>query len=212
MAQPFPKNDIEDDGNQFLAAAAEKDALVGRRIWRQFAIYHPVVTPMHKGNPYIEALPHNPSREELIKMLEVRLPYSAADRSAPAADRQDMILQIRHFVQPLTTNLMVFDVISTAMKGSYITRNPASPRFLADARRAALELGSNWAQNPVAWRPGAAGSSAAMLAASGVGKTTAIEAALALFPAVSCTPSTGAFLFAECKYFGSSLNVHKTDP
>ena len=67
MAQPFPKNDIEDDGNQFLAAAAEKDALVGRRIWRQFAIYHPVVTPMHKGNPYIEALPHNPSREELIK-------------------------------------------------------------------------------------------------------------------------------------------------
>jgi hypothetical protein len=37
---------------------------------------------MHKGNPYIEALPPTPSREDLMKMLEVRLPYSDEDRLA----------------------------------------------------------------------------------------------------------------------------------
>jgi hypothetical protein len=81
MAHPFPNMSV-DDPAEFLIAAAARDALFGRKIWRQIATYHEVVPPMHKGNPYIEALPPTPSREDLMKMLEVRLPYSDEDRLA----------------------------------------------------------------------------------------------------------------------------------
>ncbi len=181
MAHPFPNMSV-DDPAEFLIAAAARDALFGRKIWRQIATYHEVVPPMHKGNPYIEALPPTPSRVDLMKMLEVRLPYSDEDRLASVENRTQMVMQLLNFVQPLTKTLEVFDAVNRAMRSSYITRNPASPRFLADARKAALEFQENWSQNPVAWRKGVAAYAVAVLGATGVGKTTAAGAALALFP------------------------------
>jgi hypothetical protein len=182
MAHPFPSMNVQDDPAEFLISAAARDALIGRKIWRQIATYHEVVPPMHKGNPYIEALASTPSREDLMKMLEVRLPYSGENRLASVEDRAQMVMQLLNFVQPLTKTLEVFDLVNRAMRSSYVTRNPASPRFLADARKAALELQENWSQNPVAWRKGVAAFAVAVLGATGVGKTTAVGAGLALFP------------------------------
>jgi type II secretory pathway predicted ATPase ExeA len=146
----------------------------------QKARYLPQVVYDYKGNPLIEALPPIYSTYDAAKLLTVDPGYHEGERELDEQYRTHCISRLFRYFQPLDVHLDIEQRVSRAIRQSYISKNPASPQYaagLADGAAAIRQSNVSAAKNVHSTATGFT-----VIGMSGVGKTTAIERILSLYP------------------------------
>lgn len=123
-----------------------------------------------KNNPLIEALPPILSPEESYEALCYFPPYDENEMNLPTHIRYHAIPRINKFFQPVMQHLDLEQRFSRLLRTGYVSRNPLSSEY-----NKALH-GINDIRSTA--------SSMTLMGFSGIGKTTAIERILSLYPQV----------------------------
>ncbi len=129
------------------------------------AKYLPQVIEEYKGNPFIEALPPILSAGKAADLLTIEPRYHEAERELDALYRFHCIQRLSRYFQPLDTHIDIEQRVSRSIRQSYVDRNPVISFDKTDFRSV---------------RTTAAGFT--VIGMSGVGKTTAMERVLSLYP------------------------------
>lgn len=150
------------------------------------AEYTPAQIPQYRGNPFLEALPPINSMEGVAERLRKFPEYSDEQRLWSKEVRMHCVEQLKHFLQPLPYHVQLENVVSRIIRQGYVARNPISPLFnrqFAFGFKEILEMGLDGdSRNIAGIHPSASGFS--IIGLSGIGKSTAIENILLLFPQV----------------------------
>lgn len=136
------------------------------------------VVDEYRGNPLIEALPPILSEEgAAVAMLNFPEIPSDEDRKLPKEIRLHCVDRLKRLVQPLPIHLELESVVSSVIRGGYVGRNPMAAGTwrhlysLSTERGAASEFVSS-------------ASSFSLVGLSGIGKSTALNSILKLYPQV----------------------------
>lgn len=119
----------------------------------------------YRGNPLIEALPPILSPGKAADLLTVEPGYHRAERDLDSLYRFHCIQRLSRYFQPLDTHIDIEQRVSRSIRQSYVDRNPVASFTENDFRGV---------------RSTAAGFT--VIGMSGVGKTTAMERVLSLYP------------------------------
>jgi hypothetical protein len=144
------------------------------------ANYIDPIVPDYQGNPLIEALPPIYTKFDVMKLLTVDPKYHEGERELDAQYRLHSIGRLFRYFQPLDIHFGIERSISLAIRQSYISKNPATPQYAAALVQGAAairerNLNATSGINSTAF-------SFAVIGISGVGKTTAMERILSLYP------------------------------
>jgi hypothetical protein len=135
----------------------------------------------YQGNPLIEALPPLWSMSQVGTMLAYYPPYNESQRELPGEVRLHLLENAREFFIPQAIHYEIFLAISNMIRRGYIGRNPvanfARAKQSADIQRLEREI-----QRRVFLRSKARG--LLIVGPGGMGKSTAVENILSLFPQV----------------------------
>lgn len=137
----------------------------------------------YKGNPLIEALPFILSREEAFDQLSFLPPYHENERNLSIQHRYHALLRLTQFFQPIGQTLELEQRFSRLIRYGYVKRNPLEKQHiqvlneLHDKLINKDELGL-----PPDIRTSA--SSFTLMGFPGIGKTSAIERIVSLYPQV----------------------------
>ncbi|QEH69134.1 ATP-binding protein [Cellulosilyticum sp. WCF-2] len=142
----------------------------------------------YKGNPFIEALPPIFDEDEVIERFTVSPIIKEEDRSQATNIRYHVIKRIKNFVQPLPIHFIIESRLSTMLRRGYLARNPLDKSYLKRVRilnelRASEEVGLEAIEDRMSYMRSTA-DSMAIIGISGIGKTTAIERLLLMYPQV----------------------------
>lgn len=132
-------------------------------------------SPLYPGNPYIEALPPMMVGRELASALAFLPPYSPSDRERPAGERLQLLSQLYSIYQPLPMTIELYCQIYNTLLHSYSTYTPITEATYAHAAYSSIRSGTNAASI-------GGGSSFSLIGVSGLGKSTALQRVLSLFP------------------------------
>ena len=137
--------------------------------------------PEYQGNPLIEALPDIWSSGEVINLLSQKAAYNNGERELDAQYRLHCIHRLFRYFQPLEQHIDIEQRISRSIRQGYLERNPILPAFAAGMADgyAAMKDRSSY-QMLQGSRTAASGFT--IIGVSGVGKSTAVEKILALYP------------------------------
>ena len=134
----------------------------------------------YQGNPLIEALPPIYLRNEVMKLLTVDPRHNDSEREMDPQNRTHCIGRLFRYFQPLEVHFDIEQRISLAIRQSYISKNPATPMYASALAEGAAAIREN------SFRAISNSNSTAfgftVIGISGVGKTTAIEKVLSLYP------------------------------
>lgn len=146
------------------------------------AKYLSQVIEEYKGNPFIEALPQILSAAQAVDALTVEPSYHESERNLDAKYRFHCIQRLFRYFQPLDTHLGIEQRISRSIRQSYVNRNPVKPQYTQRLRQCsdAIQERSFEAVDFRSVKSTAAGFT--VIGMSGVGKTTAVERVLSLYP------------------------------
>lgn len=140
------------------------------RKWEK-AVYNEQIIAEYAHNPLIEALPPILSLSEAYKeMLSVPI-YNEEEIKLSAEIRYQILFRLQHFFQPVNKHLDLERRISRLIRTGYISRNPEDINEIRHLRGIDLQV------SPSA-------SSFTLMGFSGIGKSTAIERILSLYPQV----------------------------
>ena len=147
------------------------------------AEYIPQIIEDYKDNPFIEALPPIiPSMAEAVKNLSVKPPYNDAERELDQYYRLHCTLRLTRYFQPLYTHLDIEQRISRCIRQGYVTRNPFSPEYVQRIRKC-NEAAKEHGFEKVDFRDvRSTAMGFTMIGMSGVGKTTAVDRILSMYP------------------------------
>jgi hypothetical protein len=145
------------------------------------ATYRDPQVPSYRDNLFIEALPPIWTTEEAARLLMRYPAYDEQDRAQPAELRLHLIQNAAQFFEPLPIHLDLEQRFSRVIRAGYQARNPLEPGFWHDVHTRVQSLRCD-SRNPVCVRSTSVGFT--ILGISGVGKTTAVEAILSLYPQV----------------------------
>ena len=148
------------------------------------AEYKEQLIPEYCGNPLIEALPPIYSQEEVVDKLSLYPRYNPEERQLESHYRIHMVQRLFQCFQPLGIHLDLESRISRVIRQGYLARNPFKPSYaesLQDGYKAIQSLKWELSSNE-SFRTTAAGFT--IIGVSGMGKTTAINRVLSLFPQV----------------------------
>lgn len=144
------------------------------------ATYRKQVISDFAGNPWIEALPDILSPEQVIEALSSYPPMDPLERQLEPYLRIHLIPQrLSQYFQPLEQHLVLYDAISSMIRGGYAERNPFSPSVI---RR--LSQTEDTGHRGNVYQPHSTAKSMALIGISGSGKTSSLNRILALFPQV----------------------------
>jgi hypothetical protein len=146
----------------------------------QAARYLPQDVPDYKGNPLIEALPQINTPYEAAKLLAVYPEYHDGERELDEQRRKHCIGRLFRYFQPLDVHLDIEQRVSIAIRQSYVSKNPVSSHYAAGLAEGAAAIRTGYFNAANDTRSTASGF--AIIGLSGVGKTTAIERVLSLYP------------------------------
>jgi hypothetical protein len=145
------------------------------------ASYRDPLISSYRGNPLIEALPPILAEEEAMTLLAHYPSYDQNECTLPNHLRFHLVRNALKFVEPLPIHLDLEQRFSCMIRTGYEARNPLTPEFRRDFQKRLNALDSNGLpQNYL--RSTATGFT--IIGISGVGKTTAVEAILFLYPQV----------------------------
>lgn len=161
----------------------------------QRAIYQPQLIPSYRGNPFIEALPPFLERADAQALMRYLPDYADAMRSLPGMQREHLASTIGAIRQPTWLHGELYSRLSRLICNGYVSRNPIAPDFqaLVAARTDSLDA------TGISGRPDATNSRVnggyqlrsnlapdsnglTFLGTSGIGKSTAMEMVLGLWP------------------------------
>lgn len=132
--------------------------------------------PDYQGNPLIESLPPILS-EDAAGAAIARFPDVPSDeeRRLPAEERLHCIDRLRYVVQPLPIHLELESVVSVLLRSGYVGRNP----MRAETWRHLYSLSTGYQPAPGF---SSTASTFSLVGHSGIGKSTALESILQLYP------------------------------
>lgn len=145
------------------------------------AHYLEQVIPEYRGNPLIEALPEIWASDTVVELLSEEAPYHDGERMLDARYRMHCIQRLFHYFQPLEQHIDIEQRISRCIRQGYLNRNPCTKeyaRILAEGYEALEEKSVFYSIQ--GFRPNASGFT--IIGMSGVGKSTAVERILSLYP------------------------------
>jgi hypothetical protein len=145
------------------------------------ACYLPQIIEEYKGNPLIEALPPIYSSYEAAKLLTVDPGYNEGEREFDAQYRFHCIGRLFRYFQPLDTHIDIEQRVSRAIRQGYISKNPVTPDYAARLAQGAAAIREKSGLNAV-YSMNSTASGFTVIGMSGVGKTTAMEKVLSLYP------------------------------
>lgn len=131
----------------------------------------------HAGNPFIEALPPVLGGQELINALAYHPPYDESMCHLPSEIRLQLLGNLYEVYQPLQMTIALYYQTYTAMQHSF-----SQKMTIADVG----EYHRNYAdmQNRRITASTGGGNSFSVIGVSGLGKSSALQQVLALFPPV----------------------------
>lgn len=139
--------------------------------------------PDYQGNPLIEALPPILSEEAAVEVLMVYPQINPGERQLEPHYRYHCVSRLLRYFQPLGQHLNLEKRFSSIIRQGYIGRNPRKRDYsmlLQQGYQRIIESQSFSEWNDIR----TTASSFSFIGVSGVGKTTAIERILALYPQV----------------------------
>lgn len=148
------------------------------------AEYGEQVIEEYSGNPFIESLPSILSTEEAIEKMAIYAEYNSKERMLDKHFRIHLVQRLFQCFQPLWIHLDLESRISRVIRQGYLARNPFRAGYaqgLQEGHRNIKGLQGELSNNSV-FRTTAAGFT--IIGVSGMGKTTAINRILSLYPQV----------------------------
>ncbi|MBH9968631.1 AAA family ATPase [[Bacillus] enclensis] len=135
----------------------------------QEAVYKEQHINEYAGNPLIEALPPIMSVFEAYEKMQCLPPYDERERELSEELRYHMLFRLQTFFQPVSKHIELERRISRLIRSGYLTRNPLHINETKFLRGERIPTSS---------------SSFTLMGFSGIGKSTAIESVLSLYPQV----------------------------
>jgi len=157
------------------------------------AEYKKQIIAEYKGNPFIEALPEIIPANQVVSKLASFPPYDKNERQLDSQYRIHLIGRLYDIFQPLMIHLDLESRISRVIRQGYISRNIFDKAFVSNQYRSTA-------------------GSFTLLGVSGMGKTSAVNKVLSLYPQVivhskykdkELSRFQVVFLRLECPYDGS---------
>ena len=151
------------------------------RARREIAVYQEVRHPEYCGNPLIEALPGVLDRKAAAKALLYYPQYDPAYRGLPMEERLQLLKTASRFIAVLPIHLDLYYRFACMIREGYTDRNPFIPGFYRQIDQQVAALGAINTTRLLEW---STAYGFTMLGLSGVGKSTALNAILSLYPQV----------------------------
>lgn len=140
-------------------------------------------------NPFIEALPSIFNEDEVLEQFTMYPIIEEAEKSKNKNLRHHMIKRIKNFIQPLPDHFTIETKLSTMIRRGYLSRNPLHKthferlKILNDLHSVKEEEKEDaFKRNMEHIRSTA--DSLSIIGISGIGKTTAIERLLLMYPQI----------------------------
>ncbi len=142
----------------------------------------------YADNPFIEALPDIFTEEDVIERFSVTPQIDDKDRSMESNLRYHVIKRAKNFVQPLPVHFTVERRLSALIRRGYLARNPLERSYL-ERLRVLNELRDDKVYDELLLKERmsnirSTADSMAIIGISGIGKTTAIERLLLMYPQI----------------------------
>lgn len=137
----------------------------------------------YNGNPLIEALPPVMSYVEAFDQLCFLPPYDESERSLSIEHRYHALLRLIHFFQPIKQTIQLERKFSRFLRQGYVKRNPIQKEHV----QILIELHNKLINDDeLGLSPDirTSASSFTLMGFPGIGKTSAIERILSLYPQV----------------------------
>jgi len=146
-----------------------------------FAHYQETDIPQYQGNPLIEALPPIFTQKDVATRLRQVPAWKEADRQQPQHLRYHLLQTTQNLFVPLPTHLDLEQRLSRVIRAGYQARNPLQQGYWRTMRENLQEVSRDGITNPPS---SGASHGFTIIGISGIGKTTAINRLLALYPQV----------------------------
>ncbi|MCA9469972.1 MAG: ATP-binding protein [Nitrospira sp.] len=143
------------------------------------AQYRTPEIPQYQGNPLIEALPPIFTKQEVANRLRILPGVSEEHRHLSPEIRGHLLQTIRTLFIPLSIHLDLEQRLSRMIRMGYEARNPLDPQQCGRIRS---QLESLAPDRRISSNPAGASLGFSLIGMSGVGKTTALNRLLALYP------------------------------
>lgn len=142
----------------------------------------------YSENPFIEALPPIFSEDDVMDRFMVTPRITRQDKQSATNIRYHVLKRIKNFIQPLPIHFEVERRLSTLIRRGYLARNPLDKTFLERIRvlhqlRENEEDAHKYIDERLNYIRSTA-DSLSIIGISGIGKTTAIERLLLMYPQV----------------------------
>lgn len=152
------------------------------------ADYKEQALPEYSNNPFIEALPPIFTEDDVLERFMVTPHITEQDKKREKNIRYHVLKRIKNFIQPLPSHFEVERRLSTLIRRGYLARNPLDKSFLERIRllhelREDEEEAHKYIEERLDHIRSTA-DSLAIIGISGIGKTTAIERLLPMYPQV----------------------------
>ncbi|RXI48178.1 ATP-binding protein [Clostridium tetani] len=177
----------------------------------------------YSNNPFIEALPNIFSEDDVIDRFSVIPRINEKDRNMESNLRYHIIKRAKNFVQPLPVHFTVERRLSTLIRRGYLARNPLDISYL-QRLRILNELRDDKIYDDVLLEKRmsnirSTADSMAIIGISGIGKTTAMERLLLMYPQIikheeykgkNFSRTQIVWLKIDCPYDGSLSTLCKS--
>ncbi|MEC1180498.1 ATP-binding protein [Metasolibacillus meyeri] len=187
------------------------------------ANYKPQMLTEYAQNPFIEALPPIFSEDDVLDRFMVTPRISEQDKQSETNIRYHVLKRVKNFIQPLPIHFEVERRLSTLIRRGYLARNPLDKSFLERIRvlhhlREDEEQAHKYIDERLNHIRSTA-DSLSIIGISGIGKTTAIERLLLMYPQVikhqvyeqqSFNKTQIVWLKIDCPYDGSLSTLCKS--
>lgn len=148
------------------------------------ATYHESEDPMNRHNCYVEALPRILTSARVTDLMRREPAFHKSERLLPPELRLHAVQRVANYIDPVWVFLDIEQRFSRLIRNGYIARNPLSPerkkQMLAGFPK--IDTGNDIPGYNPTIRSTASGFYT--IGTSGVGKSTAIESVLSLYPQV----------------------------
>ncbi len=189
----------------------------------ELAEYKNQIIEEYSDNPFIEALPDIFTEDDVIDRFSVIPRIDDKDRSMENNFRYHIIKRAKNFVQPLPIHFIVERRLSTLIRRGYLARNPLDKSYferlrilneIRDSKEYDEELINERMSNIRS-----TADSMAIIGISGIGKTTAIERLLLMYPQIikheeykeqNFSRAQIVWLKIDCPYDGSLSTLCKS--
>jgi len=141
------------------------------------ASYRDPLVPIYRDNPLLEALPPIYTAEVAYQGLRRYPEYSDDQRQLPSEIRLHLIYNANQFFKPSWVHLEIEQRVSRLIRAGYLARNPSTNGYWSEQ-----EFRIQTISNIPHLHAAATGFN--LVGISGIGKSTALEAVLRLYPQV----------------------------